>query len=257
VTPAPLAALQRHFHALATGAAPLEGAAALVAGTPALDAAARAGIYAGMYRARLEEALLADFPAVAAVLGSARFHALSHAYLEAHPSDEPDIGRFGRHLPAFLAAHPDPARPDLADLAALEWARAEVLTEADAPAAGRDALAALADPQAFALARPVLVPALRLLRLAHDAPAVWRAHEQGAPLPAPSPSPTDVAVWRVGFDVVHGELSAAEARALAAATQGAPLVEVLAAFEGEGGAEAGLAALLGWIDEGWLEALGA
>jgi hypothetical protein len=249
--PASLAELQRRFHALGTGAAEPALAAGLLAGAPSLDAAAGAAVYAEMYDARLAEALAADFPKLTALLGHARFHALAEAYARAFPSDEPDIGRFGRHLAAFLAEHLAAERADLADLAALEWARSEVLVEADLAPAGREALAA-PGPEGFPAARLRLVPALRLLRLAHDPLPPWRALEENAPPPPPAPGPAAVAVWRTGFDVVHGALPPAEAGALEAARAGAPLGEVLAHFGGERAAEDGLAALLSWVDEGWV-----
>jgi hypothetical protein len=247
----PLAELQRRFHALATGAAEPTLAAGLLAPSPSLEPAAGAAVYAEMYDARLADALAVDFPRLEALLGHERFHALAEAYARAHPSDDPDLGRFGRHLPDFLREHPAPERADLADLAELEWARSEVLVEADAVAAGREALAA-PGPERFPSARLRLVPALRLLLLDHDALTPWRAGQEGAVPPPPAPGPSAVAVWRNGFEVVHGALPPEEARALETARGGAPLAEVLACFQGERAAEAGLAALLSWVDEGWV-----
>ena len=60
-----------------------------------------------------------------------------------HPSEHHDVGRMGRRLAAFLREYPDPERPDLADLAELEWARNEVFFAPDAPVVGADALAAV------------------------------------------------------------------------------------------------------------------
>lgn len=251
-----LAEIQRRFHALAVGdpagAAP---AAELLRGGRELGPEERAAIYAGMYDARLADALAADFPRLAALLGHERMYGLAEAYARAHPSDDPDIGRFGRRLAAWLREHPAPDRPDLADLAELEWARSEVLVEADATPASRADLAALG-PEGFAAASVRFVPALRLVRLEHDAAAVWRALEAGQPAPPPARREAAVAVWRNGFDVVHAELPAAEAAAFLSALTGAPLGEVLAAFEGPGAAEAGFAALASWLDEGWVEGVG-
>jgi hypothetical protein len=249
-----LAELQARFHALAVGAvgedeAPALAGALLRGGGP--GPAARAATYASMYDARLAEALAADYPKLAALLGHERLHGLAWAYARAHPSDDPDLGRFGRRLAGFLAAHPAPDRPDLADLAALEWARSEVLVEADAVPVGRGELAALG-PERFGEARLRLVPALRRLVLAHDAAAVWRSLEAGEAAPPSVARAAHLAVWRGGFDVFHAEVSAPEAAALGAAAAGATLGEVLAAFEGPGAVEAGFAALASWLDEGWV-----
>lgn len=252
-----LAELQAAFHALVTRAAnvPPGLAEELLAGTPDLPAAERAGVYADMYLWRLTDALRDDYPKLAALLGDARFLALGEAYARAHPSDEPDLGRFGRSLPAFLRALPAPERADLADLAALEWARAEVFLEAPAATVGRAALAGLGAAEFLELGLEP-VPALRLLRLAHDVLPAWRRLEAGEPASAPVPAPTAVVAWRSGFDVFHARVEPDEAAALEAAIAGAPLAEVCAAFERhEDPAAAAFAALSSWLDEGWLAAL--
>jgi hypothetical protein len=250
-----LAETQALFHAAAAG----EGAdpAALercFAGTGPLPAAARIGIYAGMWLARQVGALGAEFPALAACLGEERFEALCRDYLRAHPSAHHDIGRLGHALAAFLREHPAPDRGDLGDLAELEWARSEAFFEA-APAegpAGREALAALG-PERFAAARLRLVPALRLLRLGHPAQESWARALRGEG-PAPSgPAATWLAVWRGGHEVFHAPLGEAEARALGQALEGATLDQLCAAFAAEEApAAAAFAALTSWLDEGWV-----
>ncbi len=112
-----LARTQALFYGLATGdPAAGRGLVPLVfAGTADLPAAERVAIYAGMWLARLVDALRADFPALGAVLGDEAFERLAGAYLRDHPSDDPDVGRVGRRLPGFLRDHPELAsRPDLA-----------------------------------------------------------------------------------------------------------------------------------------------
>jgi hypothetical protein len=253
-----LARTQALFSGLVTGAgAPAGAAGRILAGSPHLPAADRLAVYAGMYRARLAEALREDHPKLAALIGEERFGALADAYALAHPSDHHDLGRFGRHLAGFLRRSPAPDRPDLADLAALEWARAEVHLEADAEPSRRGALAALG-PESFASARLALVPALRLLSLEHDAASLWRRLEDGAPPGPPAPSPTAVAVWRAGFEVFHARLDPDEAEALARAASGEPLAAVCAAFERrEDPAGAAFAALGSWLDEGWVASVSA
>jgi hypothetical protein len=253
-----LAENQAAFHALATrtGDPPLP-AEALLAGTPDLTAAERVAIYADMYLWRLADALREDYPKLAELLGDERFLALAEAYVREHPSDRADLGRLGRHLPAFLRRFPATERPDLADLAALEWARAEVLLEAPATPAGREALAAL-PYEAFPGARLVPVSALRLLVLDHDAAAVWRRIEEGEVACEPIAAATPLAVWRSGFEVFHARVEPDEARALAAALAGDPLSRVCAAFERhEDPAAAAFAALASWLDEGWIAGIAA
>jgi hypothetical protein len=248
-----LAELQAAFHALATrGAHPPAHPDLFLAGTRALPASERIAIYADMYRWRLSDALREDYPKLAALLGDERFLALAGAYARAHPPDRPDLGQHGRHLPAFLRGAPAPGRAELADLAALEWARTEVFLEAPATPVGREALSALR-PEAFPRASLALVPALRILVLEHDAAAAWRRLERGEPCAPPAEEATSIVVWRAGFDVFHARVPLDEARALEAAREGAALASICAAFtEREDPARAAFAAIGSWLDEGWI-----
>jgi hypothetical protein len=251
-----LAETQAAFHALATRAEdPPNAAEELLVGTPDLPAAERIGIYADMYLWRLTDALREDYPKLAALLGDERFLALAEAYAREHPSDRPDLGQFGRHLPAFLRRLPASERADLADLAALEWARSEVFFETPGTPVSRDALAALG-PDTFLDARLELVPALRVLTLDHDAAALWRHLEEDEPADAPIANATTVVVWRAGFEVFHGRVELDEARALELARACEPLATVCAAFgQREDPAVAAFAAIASWFDEGWIAAL--
>ncbi|WP_242336669.1 MULTISPECIES: DNA-binding domain-containing protein [unclassified Anaeromyxobacter] len=251
-----LAETQAAFHALATRAAdPPCAAEDFLVGSPELLALERIGIYADMYLWRLTDALREDYPKLAALLGDERFLEVADTYAREHPSDRPDLGQFGRRLPAFLRRSPAPERADLADLAALEWARAEVFFEAPATPVARDALAVLG-PDAFLDARLVLPPALRVLSLGHDAATLWRRLEDGEQPDAPIAIPTAVVVWREGFEVFHGRIELDEARALDAARAGDPLASVCALFgQREDPAAAAFAALVSWFDQGWIAAL--
>jgi hypothetical protein len=251
-----LAEIQTAFHALATRAAdPAVAPEELLLGSPELSASERIGIYADMYLWRLTDALREDYPKLAAVLGEERFRALAEAYAREHPSDRPDLGQLGRHLPAFLRRFPAPARADLADLAAIEWARSEVFFEAAATSVGRDALAALR-PESFPEARLAVIPALRVLVVEHDAASVWSRLEGGELPGEPIALRTGVVVWRSGFEVFHSRVELDEAGALEAAVAGEPLSRVCAEFGRRGDpAGAAFAALSSWLAEGWIAAI--
>jgi hypothetical protein len=253
-----LSELQSAFHALATGGPrPTLAAGDFLVGTPGLSAADRVGIYASMYLVRQVDALREAFPATSAVLGASRFTGMVEHYVLAHPSESPDLNRLGRRLAAFLRAHPEhAARPDVPDLAALEWARTEAFYEAEGVAVGRRALGAI-PPQEFAGTRLRFVPALRLVRFQRDPLPLWRALEDGQDLPAPAPGPGAAAVWRPALDVVHARLPAEEAEALAWAMAGASLEQVCDAFAtSPAPAEAAFAALASWVDEQWVAGVG-
>jgi hypothetical protein len=287
---------QALFWDVLAGADPRGPRAAEVAraflGTAALPAAERVSIYASMVVYRQIDALREDFPLLARLCGDAAFGALARAYLAAHPSAHPSLARLGRALPGFLrgaqarAELGDLWRPDLPELAALEWARSEVFEEADRAPQGVLALAQLG-AAGFATARVQLVPALRTLAFAHDVAALYAAldvlsdqhgehagHEASAQQPShdangahqhasvaapPAAQPlaaqraTQVVVWRNELRVFHAALARDEAEALRLASQGAPLGEVCGAFSARPEpAQAAFTALRSWFADGWI-----
>jgi Putative DNA-binding domain len=217
-----------------------------------LDAVARAEIYAGMYRFRLADALGADFPRLARLIGDEGFFELACAYARAHPSESSDIGRFGRHLAEFLVEHPGP-RGDEADLAQLDWARTEALTAPDVEPVGQEALGRLG-AEAIPSARLRFVPSLAVLTLGNDVTPVWRALEEEKEPPEAAARAAQVAVWRKGFDVFHASMTDAEAEALARARGGGTLAEVCEVFAAEAEDAQGVAfrTLGAWFSDGWV-----
>jgi hypothetical protein len=253
-----LAETQALFHEVITSAEPVAASRieGCFAGTPGHSAVERVAIYANMYRWRLVEALREIFPKLVRFLGDEAFAGLAEDYLRRHPSEHHDIGQVGRRLAAFLREYPDPERPDLADLAAMEWARHEVFFAPPAEPVGPEAFAGL-DAEAFSRTGLVLSPALQVLVLAHDATTLWRRLEDGEPPGPPSPGPGTVAVWRSGFEVFHAQLPLDEASALEAARSGDSLATICAVFcDREDPATAAHAALSSWLDEGWIVSVG-
>lgn len=224
------------------------------AGTEALPAPERVGIYADMFLWRQVEALREELPRLAGLLGEEPFLALCRAYLDEHPSEHHDIGRLGRRMADFLARRPG-GRPDLAALAELEWARSEAFFAPAAGSAGPEAFAAV--PAAdFPRARLRLSPSVRLLRQDWDGAALWRALEAGEEAGPPAPGPAAALVWRPAFQVLHASVGLDEAAALEAALAGEPLAMVCAAFERtEDPGAAAHAALSSWIEEGLVSAV--
>jgi hypothetical protein len=209
-----------------------------------------ARIYAEMYPLRLLAALREDFPLTEKLLGEEGFSTLASAYAEAHPSDHFSLGRFGRAFEGFLRERPGLPRADVADLATLEWARAEVFVERDAAMLGASVLSGLGTD--IARARLALVPALRLLTLGRDPLPLWTALEKGGEVPAPSEVPVRVLVWRKDLRAWHAALSQEEFEALALCLGGATVVEACEPFGrlGASAPEAALAAIASWFGEG-------
>jgi hypothetical protein len=201
----------------------------------------------GVSRLRLEH------PITARLLGDARLGILWQQYVRwmrsstrAASTEPASFSRFLRQLPSSAA------RNDLADLAALEEARAEVALEPPPRPIAREALAALAF-RPFLASRLQLVSALRVLILEHDAIALWRRVSAGLPADPPDRVPTVAVVWQSGPDVLHARLELDEGLALEAALAGDSLVHVCAAFgRSQDPARAAFATVGSWFDEGWI-----
>jgi hypothetical protein len=260
-------------------AAPEGGEAAarverLFAGDDRVDAVERLDIYANMYFYRLLDCLKEDFAKTLAAIGPARFHNLATDFLLRHPSRHPSLRELGRPLPGFIAAHALAGEyPWLADLARLEWTRTDLFDAEDAaPVTGGGLAAFPPDRAGEALIR--LVPAFALLRLGHDAPAIWRAlAAAGAPpeagpdggaVAAGAPAAgavrraagkrTAVRVWRQEMVVYHRAIDEEEAGALEAIGAGetfARLCQRAAAGRSPGRATARVGRMLqGWLEDG-------
>ena len=78
-----------------------------------------------------DKVLGSAFPVVRQLVGEEFFSALARAYGMAHPSDNPDLNRFGAAFAGFLRDFPHVAElPYLPDMARLEWEHINrVLTE--------------------------------------------------------------------------------------------------------------------------------
>ena len=249
-----LAETQRLFWRLATRApsSASDDAQRLFAGTPDLSAEDRISIYADMFLWRQVDALREDFPKLARVLGDEPFFQLAEAYLRSHPSRHHDLGKLGRDLAAFLVEREDLPRPDLADLAALEFARCEVFEERQVQVASVDLLHALS-PEEASRATLRLTTSLRLLTLRHDPVALWKVLDDGAAPPAPQRGQAHVAVWRKELTVFHAALAADEAEAVRLSLRGACLAEICDAFAAhEDPVHRALEAIGSWFFEEWV-----
>jgi hypothetical protein len=224
---------------------------ALVSGG-SLDAAERVHIYAEMYRLRTRDALREDFPHVAELLGDA-WDATVDAYVDQFHSEHPSLHRLGRSFARFL--HGRKGRADLVDLAALEWARSEVFVEVDSKLATQADIAALG-PEKLPEAKLTLAKSLRLLELAYDVDAVWRAMDKQKRPPAPRKKPLNLVVWRKGDAAFHVAIEADELAALLKASSGQTVAAVLESFAGRADpAKAAFTALASWLNEEMLAAI--
>lgn len=105
-----------------------------IPGNGRTTAAVLLGVYQHAYKGRLADILAIDHPLLHQHMGAEAFEAMAYAYIDAHPSDTPNVRWFARQLPEFLESVPSyAARPDYSELAALERALSNAFDAADDP----------------------------------------------------------------------------------------------------------------------------
>jgi hypothetical protein len=184
---------------------------------PALRGApARLAVYRGNLAAHWRRALANAYPVIEQLVGDEFFGGLARAYGQAHPSQDPDLNRFGAQFAAFLDGFPPAADlPWLGDMARLEWA---LHLAWQAPEVAPLPVGALAgcDPARLAAARLVPHPACALLPSSWAVARLWLAHQEGGPA---FPETMDVPGWalvtRPGWKGEVRELGRTEYLALA------------------------------------------
>lgn len=271
----PLTADEGMRERAADGRAMSDVAATFIAPNSRLDAFERLEIYNRQYWFRILGALAEDFPALRAVLGSARFDALSVAYLTDHPSRSFTLRNLGSKLVEWLDAHPQftGRRHALSvDVARIEWAFIESFDGPELTPLSLAQIAALGAESQLALQ-----PHLQLLALQYPADTLvlsLHKHEKRqtseagiehdepdeAPLKLPNlrRRSTWLAAHRVDLSVYYRRLEREEFLMLAAIRKGKPLFEALeSAFAGSRIPEARRAARVQswfntWAQLGWI-----
>ena len=226
--------------------------------TPDLDRRRRMTIYAESYYWRLADVLGEQYRVVAWLSGPTRFHNLVTDYVWQRPSGSPDVRRFGRDLPDFIAGHPIAAELEgLDDLARVERAIVEAIDAEDRALLDEPALASR-PLERWPVMRLVAAPWVQLLVTRRSYPELFAARGREEPSPDPIPPldgrPHHVLVWRKELEVYHRSVRPPEARALRAMLDEASFERIcsVAADPTEGDA-AGPEQVVGWL-RGWLGA---
>jgi len=233
--------------------------ALLATGNARLSPVEQVEIYREQFWLRHVASLEEDFPTLHFLLGGAAFDDLCRVYLRAHPPDGFSLRDLAAAMPNFLT-QAAPYREDtlLADCANVEWAFIEAFDADDAPPFD-PAILASTDEDAWAGARLVLHPSVRLLALAHPAHDFRAAVRRGQTPTPPEAQPTYVVVHR-SDEVVH--CTPAEPMAFALLERlakgmalGAACEEV-AAIDAAVDLEAKVAVWFqAWVSAGWLSAI--
>jgi hypothetical protein len=222
------------------------------------EAAARIGpavgpglsVYQNNYRAQLMACLAETYERTHAWLGDEAFLAAAATHVDATPPSAWTLDAYPVDFAETLSAiYPDD--PEVAELAALEWALSRAFTAADAIAMTPDMLATVG----WDSAALHFTPSLSILPATSNAAAIWSALSKGEMPPEARalPEPAALLVWREDFTPCFRTIDAVEEQALALCMGGAEFGALCASMidslgETEGVARA--AALLGqWIND--------
>ncbi len=224
-----------------------------------LDSFERIGIYRGMYLARLQEALEADFPGLLHFLGRKRFSDLATGYLDRHPSRSHTLNRLGDRLPEYIRSSPGMARQDfLYELARFELLMSRLFDAEESPALTPEAIAAV-PPESWETARLKPVAALSVQALRYPVGAYLEAVRQGKPGPATRRKNHWAVVYRRQYALRWLDLSRPAFRLLHALVDGVPLGEALSGVLRGGRQPVGEVQLFswfrGWVTEGLFQAV--
>ncbi len=216
----------------------------------------RLDIYAQMYCARLLDALLEDFPRVAAIVGEEHFRALGRTYLRQFPSSHPSLRYLGTHFSEFLTTSAaETAFPFLGDLAQLEWTRLDVFDAPDAEPLRLEDLQVI-PVDAWATIRFHIIPALETLTCAWPVQQVWKADDL-TKCEKLQPMTTVLRVWRQDFTVYQASIDTVEQTALAGIRAREPFAAVCATLEPLVSSPEETSTLIGslllrWVEDGIL-----
>lgn len=190
----------------------------------------RLDIYAQMYCARLLDALLEDFPRIAAIVGEDQFRNLGREYLRRYPSIQPSLNYLSVHFAEFLTTQATESKwPFLPDLARLERARVDVFEAPDCDVLRLEDLQNI-PAEAWATLRFQLIPALVMLTCAWPVQQVWK--DESVTLDDElHATPTVLRVWRQDFAVYQASVDTIEQTALTAMQAGDSFATVCAIIE--------------------------
>lgn len=208
-------------------------------------------VYQNNYRAQLMACLAETYEQTRAWLGDEAFLAAAAAHIDATPPSAWTLDAYPVDFAGTLSAiYPDD--PEVAELAALEWAFSRAFTAADAISMAPNTLSGVDWDSAvlhFTLS-------LAILSATSNAAAIWSALSKGEMPPGTValPEPSALLVWRQDFTPCFRTIDAVEERAIALCMGGAAfgvlcgsMIEALGETEGIARA----AALLGqWIADG-------
>jgi hypothetical protein len=177
------------------------------------------------------DALFANYPVTAAMVGEDAFTACATSYVEVAPPREPRLCLYGDRFGPFVDAWtPFAEAPYLGAIVSLERMVTEALFAADRPMLDPAALARGIDPEAALHWHP----ATRIVKAHMPAGSLWLAHQ-----PEAQPDALETIVWEQEIILVTRPADAVEVRIIDVPTRaflaGTTLVGAAANASSEGG----------------------
>ncbi|GLQ93981.1 DNA-binding domain-containing protein [Dyella acidisoli] len=223
------------------------------------DVHSRLAVYQHGYRIRLRDALKNEFVGLSSMV-SRGFDALLDTYVETHPSNHFNIRWYGTGLAGFLE-NKRHDKPQLAEMARLDWAISTAFDATDEPSIDITQLATI-PPEAWATLQLVPQGNLQVLSCAYNVDTFRRAADHGTTRPhlRRYAKPRRILVWRHAMSIHYRRLEEDESQVLTAVQRGesfATLCAILAEYHGETAAMSRMVALLqAWVGAGLLRDLG-
>lgn len=203
-----------------------------------LPAAARLGIYAHAYLARLQECLRAEFPTLLHALGEELFTLFTLEYLRHFPSRSYTLNRLGENFPRYLSeSRPDADAPSdareswpdfIVDLARFDRSFAEVFDGPgveDEQILSRENLIGMS-PELLLKASVIPVVCFRLLQFSYPVSQYFAAARRQENPDLPQPAETFVAMNRREYVVRIHELTEPQFQLLQALGGGSTLSQL-------------------------------
>ena len=216
-----------------------------------LDSFDRIGIYRGMYLARLQEALEADYPGLLHFLGRKRFSDLARGYVDRYPSQSYTLNRLGDHLPEYIRSSPGMVRKDfLYELARFELLMSRLFDAEESAVLTPEAIAAV-PPESWETARLKPIAALSVQALRYPVGAYLEAARQGIPRPGTRRKDHWAVVYRRHYALRWLDLTRPAYRLLHALISGVPLGDALSGVLSHRRQPVGEVQLFSWF-RGWV-----
>ena len=231
----------------------------LIRPSQTLDSFDRIGIYRGMYEARLQEALEADYPGLLYFLGRERFSNLVRDYIRCHPSRSYTLNRLGDQLPEYVRHRPGMVRKDFVyELACFELLMSQLFDAEESAVLTPEAIAAV-PPESWETARLKPIAALSVQVLRYPVGAYLESVREGKPHPSTRRKDHWAVVYRSNYTLRWLDLSRPAYQLLRDLVAGTTLGEALSAVLSNKRQPVGEVQLFswfrGWVTEGLFQAI--